>query len=536
MEAHRARLRSIERGCRMDRDFVFFYLNGKPITVRAEKTRMMLADFLRYECRWTGTKIVCAEGDCGACSVLKCSVLGGDQDFIAINSCIATVAQMDGCSLVTVEGLAEGSQNRNSFSDSSMPLHPIQDAMIQCHGSQCGFCTPGFVMATAGLVEKKLQNPTSKNLTEKDAKNYLTGNLCRCTGYQAIVDAVVSVDLKKCSSMKDRYWTPSIQDHLQKQTESSVLIQSQQTESSWIYFAPKTLTQAKNYLHQYPDVKIVAAGTDFGVLVNKEKMEPTHWLSFHLISELYQVQMEKNPLHFTTDHGVDKKEESSSSCCQRIKVGARVTLSDLRRQLENLVPEFSQYLDVFASPQIKNAATLVGNLANASPIADTPAFMMIANAVLHISGHHADRDIPIENFYQAYRQTALRSGEMITGVSFDLPAKNEFLRLRKSSQRKDLDISCVNLGIRLRRLGHQIEDIKISMGGVAATPLRLLKTEKVLQGRLWQESLLPDLIQSVQSEIQPISDLRGSADFRRLLVKNLLTQIHHEVLEEGGPS
>jgi xanthine dehydrogenase small subunit len=492
----------------MHRDFVFFYLNGKSVTVRGEKTRMMLADFLRYERRLTGTKIVCAEGDCGACSVLKCSVHGGDQDFISINSCIATVAQMDGCSLVTVEGLAQ-----QGALPQETELHPIQQAMIQCHGSQCGFCTPGFVVATAGLVEKKLKDPASTHLTEKDAKNYLTGNLCRCTGYQAIVDAVVSVDLHQCSSVKDRYWTSSIQKDLQQQTEKSILIQSSQTSPGWIYFAPRTLTEAKSYLHQYPDVKIVAAGTDFGVLVNKEKMEPTHWLSLYLVSDLYQVRTVNSHLG------------------SRMSVGARVTLSELRRCTEARVPEFSRFLDIFASPQIKNAATLVGNIANASPIADTPAFMMIANAVLHVAGHHADRDIPLENFYQSYRQTALRPGEMITGISFDLPASTDWLRLRKSSQRKDLDIACVNLGIRLQRQGQNIQDLKISMGGVAATPLRLIKTEKSLLGRSWDEHLLPELVNLVQTEIQPISDLRGSADFRRLLVKNLLTQMHHEILQ-----
>ncbi len=525
------------------RDFVLFYLNGKPVTVRGEKTRMMLADFLRYEKHLTGTKIVCAEGDCGACSVLRYSPLQLQSGFVAINSCITTVAQMDGSSLVTVEGLAD--ENR---------LHPIQESMVACHGSQCGFCTPGFVMATAGLVEKKLLQQQAKELntsdakiSEKEAKNYLTGNLCRCTGYQPIIDAVTSVDISHCQSLEKRYWTQEISSKLEKHIETSLWVQQLSGSSRWIYFAPTTLQEAKDYLHQQADVKIVAAGTDFGVLVNKEKMEPTHWLSLNLVKEMYQLkigsvqqdslsQKKSNQGQGVQDaQNKTQQTQATQSKNNQIWVGARVTLAEMRRQIEVAVPEFAKFLDVFASPQIKNAATLVGNIANASPIADTPAFLLIANAVVVVAGKDGDREIPLDKFYLGYRQTAIKPNEMIVAIRFDIPQKNEIIKLRKSSQRKDLDISCVNVGFRLLMSDNKIADLKISMGGVAATPLRLSQTESALRGKAWNEKLLPELISHVQSEINPISDLRGSSSFRRLLVENLLTQFHQEVLSGVCP-
>jgi len=470
------------------RDYVFFYLNGKPCEIRGEKAAQMLSDFLRYEAGLPGTKVVCAEGDCGACSVLRRSPWSGDRAFEPINSCITTLAQMDGSSLVTVEALA-----------SAEDLTPVQSAMVQCHGSQCGFCTPGFVMALTGLVEKKLTEQ-KKGITEREAKNALTGNLCRCTGYQPILDAATSLTVGRCAPLTEKFFTVAIQKRLRAETKQAVKIEAE----GFTFFAPTRALEVGRYLAKAKGARILGAGTDLGVLVNKLKLEYKSVVSLHLIPELYQIK---------------KKEK-------RLRIGGRATLAEVRNATEKDIPEFATFLDLFASPQIKNVATLVGNLVNASPIADTPPFLLVAGTTVRILGPKGKREVPIEKFFLGYRKTALKPGEWVSEIEIDIPAVNERLRLRKISQRKDLDISCVNLAM---RYSPDRNEIRLAFGGVAATPVRLPKTEKFLKGKTLSRELFPAVMGLMQSEISPQSDLRGSAAFRRVLAENLLEDCLSEV-------
>jgi len=466
------------------RDYIFFYLNGRPTEVRGDRASMMLSDFLRYDRALTGTKVVCAEGDCGACSILRRTPLDEAKPFEPVNACIATVSQMDGSSLVTVEALA-----------TEEALSPVQQAMVTCHGSQCGFCTPGFVMALTGLVEKKIAIKSKAAIDEREAKNYLTGNLCRCTGYQPILDSASAISIEKCESLSPKFYSSAIQKQLKAIVAEPVSIQSPE----YRFFAPTKSTEVSKYLAKQVGARLLGAGTDLGVLVNKHKLRYENVVSLHLVPELYRVEAKRS----------------------RMRVGSRVTLAVLRRSVEKSIPELARFLDIFASPQIKNVATLVGNLVNASPIADTPPFLLVAGTVVVAVGPKGKREIPIESFYLDYRKTALKPGEWVSGVEFDVPSAGESLRLRKTSQRKDLDISNVNAAF---RYFPATKETRIALGGVAATPLRLKKTEAFLKGKKLSLDLFPGAVKKMQEEISPLSDLRGSAAFRRVLVENLFEE------------
>ena len=471
------------------RNQIVFYLNGKRHNVAGEQAGMMLADYLRYDQALTGTKVVCAEGDCGACSVLRYfpHVSGTDADnYIAINSCITPVATLDASSLLTVESLKDGER-----------LHEAQRSMVDSHGSQCGFCTPGFVMALTGLVEEKLSKK-QKAISDKEAKNCLTGNLCRCTGYQAIIDAATKVDLKKEKTLKDRYYDSEQESALKDVYAKSVLVET----PKFSFFAPKTMVEAVAYLDKNPDTRIIASSTDLGVVHNKRKINLTKLLSLHLVDELYQIE--------STD---------------KVRLGARVTMTEFRHFIKDKVPDIANYIDIFASPQIKNIATIVGNIANASPIGDTPPVFLALGANVLLHGKNGKRSLAISEFFLDYRKTARASDEIITGLEFDLPGKNTSFKAFKNSNRKDLDISAMNMVIQVDWQDDKkevVKDIRIAAGGIAAIPLRLKKTEDALRGQKIDQKLLEKICKDVHQEFTPLSDLRASSAYRRVLVENYL--------------
>ena len=463
------------------RNKIVFYLNGKRQEVGADHAGMMLADYLRYEKNLTGTKIVCSEGDCGSCSVLRYfpQAKGTDtNNYLAINSCITVVANLDGSSLVTVDALKDKSE-----------LHEAQKAMVQCHGSQCGFCTPGFVMALTGLVEEKMARK-EMTVSSQEAKNCMTGNLCRCTGYQPIIDAALTMDIKKAESVKERFFPNHQRDMLNEDFKVGVALESDE----FSYAAPKTIKEALDYLAANPDARIVGGATDLGVIHNKRKITLTKLLSLHLISELYETSIINN----------------------EVIIGARVTLAEFRHLIKDNCSELAHYLDIFASPQIKNLATVVGNIANASPIGDMPPALLALNASLIING---TKEVLLSDFFLAYRKTALMAGEIVTGIKFKLPKADSDFKLYKNSNRKDLDISAVNLGIHVEwkdKTKKSIKDVTIACGGVAATPLRLKQTEDFLKTNLDIEGA----VKILNSEFQPLSDVRATSAYRHVLIEN----------------
>lgn len=469
------------------RSQIIFYLNGQKHSVGAEKASMMLADYLRYDQALTGTKVVCAEGDCGACSVLRFfpHSKGIDSDnYIPINSCITPVATLDSSSLITVEALQKNEQ-----------LHEAQRSMVDCHGSQCGFCTPGFVIALAGLVEEKISKKQN-GINEKEAKNCLTGNLCRCTGYKPIVEAAISIDIKKESSLKARYFNNDQDQDLKNIFSQAVLIDT----PDFSFFAPKTLSEATAYLAKNPETQIIASSTDLGVVHNKRKTKLVKLMSLHLIEELYHI-----------------------SGSEKVRFGARVTLTEFRHFIKDLVPEIADYLDVFASPQIKNIATVAGNIANASPIGDMPPVFLALDANVIIHGAQGKRSLPLHEFFLDYRKTALKQGEIISAIEFDRPSKTSNFRAIKNSNRKDLDISAVNLVMKIDWQDDKktiIRDVRLAAGGIAATPIRLKKTEDFLRSKTIDAAVLNKAAEGMHQEFSPLSDLRASSAYRHVLMEN----------------
>ena len=471
------------------RNKIVFYLNGKRQEVGAEHAGMMLGDYLRYEKSLTGTKIVCAEGDCGACSVLRYfpQAQGVDAShFLPINSCITVVANLDGSSLVTVDAL----KNKNEF-------HVAQEAMIKCHGSQCGFCTPGFVISLAGLVEEKIAK-NDRSLDAQEAKNCMTGNLCRCTGYQPIIDAALTMNLNQAESVKKRFLTDHQTLVLEGCQKEGVLIESDE----FSFCAPVNLKDALDYLAANPDARIAGATTDLGVIHNKRKITLTKLLSLHLIPELYNISLSNNV----------------------VTLGARVTMHELRHFMKDKCPEFSNYLDVFACPQIKNTATVIGNVANASPIGDTPPALLALDASIIIN---ESKKMKLSEFFLAYRKTALLKGEIITSLSFSLPTPEADFKLYKNANRKDLDISAVNLGIQVDwtdKTKTAIKNVFIAAGGVAAIPLRFKKTEEAL--KLGAD--IETTVKILHSEFNPLSDVRATGAYRHVLLENFIRRFFAE--------
>lgn len=475
------------------RDYILLYLNGKRHEVRGEQAFMTLADFLRYERGLTGTKIVCAEGDCGACSVLRGEVLPESPElrYSTINACITFVHLMDGTHVVTVEGL-----------QSEQALSPVQQAMVENYGAQCGFCTPGFVCAMTDLVNHNAyQNPKGQtHLDEKQIRNGLTGNLCRCTGYTPIIEAGKAVDLTQFTPLQKRYDTPEMVADLKQHRQMPIQIQS----GSKHFYAPLTYAEAVSYKARQ-EARIFASATDLGVQINKDRSNPTVICSLNLVPEAHTLK---------ESEGV-------------ISVGARVTLNELEHFMRGRIPEFAQLLKIFASPQIKNKGTLVGNVANASPIADTLPFLFVADAEVELLGPQGSRRVNINRFYTGYKQLDLLPEELIARILIPIPA--DTLRLFKISNRRDLDISTFTAGFRLRVEQGQISRIAIAYGGVAATVIRLPKTEAFLLGKPFSLESFQAAGRIARSEISPISDVRASAAYRLQLAENILLKLYHSL-------
>ncbi len=456
---------------------------------------MTLSDYLRYEKSLTGTKVVCAEGDCGACTVLLASVHELDGHllkFKSVNSCIMPVLALDGCHVVTVEGLKRDDE-----------LHPVQTAMVEHFGSQCGFCTPGFVCAMAALVETSILE--KKEITPKRAQNYLTGNLCRCTGYAPIVNAAVAVDLKKTETLQKRY----SQSEQIRELKKVVTIPAQIITSEIKLFLPTTLEEALKLKNQYPETRVVAGATDVGVWINKGKATYQTVMSLQNISDLWEIKKTKD----------------------KLIIPARVTLARLQKVLEAGLAEFDGILNIFASIQIKNSGTLVGNVVNASPIADTIPFLLVSDAEVELQSVDGTRLVPLDEFYLGYKKLNLKQNEIVTAIHLPLQSEvKQLSKLYKVSLRKDLDISAVTMAALFKLKGQTILDARIAFGGVGPVVLRLKELEKKCQGLELTKSLLQDLSKDVESLVTPISDVRGSKEYRLLLCQNLLLKMADECL------
>jgi xanthine dehydrogenase small subunit len=493
------------------RDYLLLYVNGKRFEIRGELAFLSLADMLRDELHLTGTKVVCAEGDCGACTVLVGRPDAAGLRFETVDACIQFLYQLDGKHVVTVEGLPPTPD----------ALHPVQEAMIRCHGSQCGYCTPGFVMALAGLCEHR------QPLDESSLRLGLTGNLCRCTGYIPILEAARTLNPRVLTSLAERWGDQGIVEDLRKHDCVGVLIESP-GKPPRTFFAPRHLGEALEFKALHPDAVIVAGGTELGVLRTKKGLDPARLLSLGHVPGLGEI----TPTH------------------TGVAIGANVTWTRLEAWARKALPEFHGIIERFGSPQIRNVSTLVGNVAHGSPIGDALPLLCVMEAELELLSRAGKRRVKINEFYQRYKVKDLRADEIITGVLLPLPsplslceggearvdgAGDELLKLYKVSRRQDLDIATVGAAIRVRRAGAVITRAYLAFSGVAPTVVRLPATEAFLPGKLFAESTFREAGRLACGEIQPISDVRGTRDFRLRLVENIMLKFCADCLQRSEP-
>lgn len=470
------------------RRVVLLFINGDRHEIAGDAAFSPLTDYLRYQNRLTGTKVVCAEGDCGACTVLVAKVdhAGMVSDFVPVNACITTPALLDGAHIVTVEGLACVAE-----------LHPVQEVMTQNHGTQCGFCTPGFVVSLAALFERK------SYVTPKQASNALTGNLCRCTGYEPILKAANAIDEDLTGILRARYLSDAeVNRELCARAHDDLILEIPGAS----YFAPATLQALLEYKRDHPDARLIAAATDIGVQANKRVGWRQKFCSANRIAACREIRDEADAL----------------------VVGVGVTLARLQEVVKDSHSDFHSLLNVFASPQIKNVATLVGNIANASPIADCLPFLFVMDAELRIANHRGSRDIKVGHFYRGYKQIDVQPDEVIVAVKIPKLVSGDVLKLYKVSRRRDLDISCVTAAYLLRCSGDKITESRVAYGGVGPTVSRLPQAEAILDGQNISRSLFEQAGHVAASEVNPIDDVRGGREYRLKLVKNLMVKFHHE--------
>ncbi len=479
------------------RNKIVFHINQQRHEISDARVFQTLAEYLRYDLGLTGTKVVCAEGDCGACTTLLGSiheVQDGKLRYKAVNSCILPLASLDGCHIITVEGLKKGAE-----------LHPVQKSMAENFAAQCGYCTPGFVCAMTALVEESLAQKKSC-ITEKSARNYLTGNLCRCTGYEPILNAAQALELSQIESLSNREHSDERLLEFRSLVGQSVHIKGE----GFVFFSPTTVAAASELKSQFPDLKIIAGSTDLGVVVNKGRDQYKKVMSLQHIQELRQVNRRGDSL----------------------EVGARVTLTSLQKFVEQAVPEFGNILHVFASPQIKNQATLVGNLVNGSPIGDTLPFLVMNEARLVVHGSQGKREIVLEKFYLGYKKLDLRADEFVTAVIIPIAVQKNLMRLYKVARRKDLDISAVTFAGHIEIEGRIIKKARVVFGGVGPTVARIKELENAWIGSEFNRELFERSGQKLDQLIKPLSDVRGTSDFRMQLCRNLLLKFHDEIAAE----
>jgi xanthine dehydrogenase small subunit len=482
---------------------VQFLLNGAFKTLSGEWVFRPISDWLRYDQGLTGTKVVCAEGDCGACTLLvgRFQPSLNQTRFLPVNGCIQYGYQVDGTHLVTIEGLSPDTHH----------LTPFQEEMVTHHGAQCGYCTPGFIMAMTGYAMNQPrslcsidQSQNATGITCSRIKEALTGNLCRCTGYEPILKASMALAFSTFQPVAEQFDTPEHRASLQRIMQGNTQVSYQERT----VFIPNNLADAMAFLAENPDVKIVSGGTDTSVVCNKRGLAPQTILSLGRVQGLDTLTLDSNSM----------------------VIGSRVLLSDVETALKERLPQFADILEVYGSPQIKNAGTISGNIANGSPIGDSLPFLMAMGAEVEVvSQGEGSRRIPFDALYTGYRTLSLNSTELITAVHCPLPKENQRLMLYKVSKRKHLDISTVASAFLFDLdATDTITSARIAYGGVAATVIRLPEVETFFVGKSWTLETFEQAGELAMSLVKPLSDVRGTARFRRLLVKNLLVKAFYE--------
>ena len=480
-----------------------FRLNGKPVRVDSVSPNLTLLEWLRAR-GLTGSKEGCAEGDCGACSVaIVDRDARGKRCYRSINSCLVPLPLMAGRDVITVEGVASCHQEAKRCSDGAqspsapepradraarLQLHPVQKAMVKNFGSQCGYCTPGFIMSLfEGYYRRDL-----KSAAQLDEQ--LCGNLCRCTGYRPIRDA--AADAFAQHNGADAF-------DAQLQTAKTKLKSARYTFDGETFLRPTTLEKLFRAMAEHPDGRLIAGATDLGLEISKRFQKFAALISIEAVPELSEINSNETEW----------------------QIGAATTLTKLDDVLSGEFPELREMLSVFGSRQIRNRATLGGNLVTASPIGDSAPVLLALDAKVLLASAAGERILPLDEFFVAYRKTALQAGEILKSIiipRLDARARTH-RKFYKVSKRREMDISTVGACFAVAVDGTGIiSKARLAYGGVAAKPLRARTTEQALIGKTWSVATADEVLPVLEKEFTPISDVRGSATYRQELIKTLL--------------
>ena len=460
-----------------------FIRRGETVTLANVPPSRTLLEVLREDLGSTATKEGCGEGDCGACTVVLGEKNGDGMSYKAVNSCIRLAHSVNGMAVWTAEDItsADGA------------LHPAQTAMVECHASQCGFCTPGFVMSLFAMY----QNHTCKGraITRELAQEELSGNLCRCTGYRPILDAAQQLDKLPVVKLDEA----DLLSKLELLTLTYIGVRSDLIGDSG-YQSPLTLESLLNARAASPAAQIVAGTTDVGLWVTKQHRQFDQIIDVTKVAELKEIR----------------------DCPQHIAIGAAVTLNDAFAALVKQRPQLHDFAARFAGLPVRNSGTLGGNVANGSPIGDSMPLLIALGANVVLMSIRGSREMPLEQLYTGYRQNVMAPDEVLAWINVPKPAPDEFMRIYKISKRFDDDISAVCLAINIHIDNGMIVNASIGVGGVAATPVRAIKTEAACARQDWSRATIDHLKTVLRSEFSPISDMRASSAYRTQVLGNLL--------------
>ncbi len=472
-----------------ERNAIRFLRRGRVVTLADVPPMRTVLDWLRLEERSRGTKEGCNEGDCGACTVALGTLRDGRVTYEPVNACILLMGQLDGKELVTVDDLGEEGE-----------LHPVQQALVDSHGSQCGFCTPGFVMSLFTLYHAG-HAPTRDEIVDQ-----IAGNLCRCTGYRPIVEAAQ----KACTGQAMDRWAKGAAEaarQLSMLNDGADVFVG--TRDSFLA-RPASTDSLARLLADHPDATIVSGATDVGLWITKQLRQLPKIVFTGGVADLHEIKEDEDSVTF----------------------GAAVTYAEAAQALHRLDPDVGEVLRRLGSTQVRASGTIGGNIANGSPIGDMPPMLLALGTTLHLRKGDDERSIPLEKFFIAYGKQDRRPGEFVRGLTVRKLKPSETFRAYKISKRFDQDISAVMAAFRLALDGNRITSASIAFGGMAATPKRASATEAALAGAMldrpetWEPA-----VDALSTDYQPISDMRASAAYRFEVAQGLLKKA---LIEIGG--
>ena len=462
---------------------VQFIYENKLIELENPDPNQTILNFIRDKLKKTGTKEGCAEGGCGACTIVLGELENKKIKYKAINSCISFTPTLHGKQLIVVENLVS--------QDGS--YHPVQEAMAKYHASQCGFCTPGFVMSIFAMSKNKKNNNTD------DIKDAISGNLCRCTGYRPIIDAAKNIKKK----YSDEFYKNSKKtiNLLKKIHSKSIIIENKDKK----YFAPKTINELRTVIQKNPDSDFLSGGTDLSLKVTKDRQEIKKIINLNNIKELNFIKTKNNEIIF----------------------GSTTPLIQVEKFILKYYPDFNNILRRYGSVQIRNVGTIGGNIATASPIGDTLPLLLSLNARIIIQTKKGNKQILINNFFIKYRKTKLKKGEFIKSIIIPI-YKNHNFKAYKISKRFDDDISSVCASFNFKIKDQKIQDAAIAYGGMAEIPKRAKNCENFLKNSKFSEDIFEKAKNLLKKDFNPISDMRASKNYRLEVAENLLIKFFIE--------